>query len=159
MHLHAVLRGAHAYLAPGAVLAELSSEHACRRPGDSPHSIAEIVAHMAFWQDWFLNRCDGVPTPAPRHADVGWPAVNSVRWEVIHQRFEVGFARALSVADDQQRTSEAIRPPLEFDHLAKYTVGDALIHLALHNAHHLGQVIILRQQLGVWPPAAGSWTW
>jgi uncharacterized damage-inducible protein DinB len=159
MHLHAILRGAHAYLAPSAVLAELSAEHACRRSGDSPHSIAEIVAHMAFWQDWFLNRCDGVPTPAPRHADVGWPAVNSVRWEVIHQRFETGLARALAVADDEARTSAAIAPPLEFDHLAKYTVGDALIHLALHNAHHLGQVIILRQQLGAWPPAAGSWTW
>jgi uncharacterized damage-inducible protein DinB len=159
MHLHAILRGAHAYLAPAAVLADLGAEHASRRSGDSPHSIAEIVAHMAFWQDWFLNRCDGVATPAPRHADLGWPAVNTVRWEVILQRFEAGFARALLLADDQQRTSAAIAPPLEFDHLASYTVSDALIHLALHNAHHLGQVIVLRQQLGAWPPTAGSWTW
>jgi hypothetical protein len=43
--------------------------------------------------------------------------------------------------------------------LAHYTIGDVLVHLAQHNAHHLGQVVVLRQLLDRWPPAAGSWTW
>lgn len=114
---------------------------------------------MAFWQDWFLSRCDGIPSPPPGHADLGWPAVSNVRWDVIQQRFEAGFAHALELADDQGRAAGRIAPPLEFGHLEHYTVGDALIHIALHNAHHLGQVITLRQQLGAWPPPAGSWTW
>ena len=37
------------------------------------------------------------------------------------------------------------------------TKRDVLV--ATHNAHHLGQVILLRQLLGAWPPPAGSWTW
>jgi len=36
---------------------------------------------------------------------------------------------------------------------------DWFLHVATHNAHHLGQVILLRQLTGAWPPPAGSWTW
>ena len=158
MHLHAVLRGAHAYLMPTAALAGLSAAHAAER-SQSGHSIAEIVAHMAFWQDWFLDRCDGIARSAPVPAALGWPVVTDAEWGAVQERFEQGFARALAMADDEARTTRAVEPPIEFDHLAQYTTGDVLTHLALHNAHHVGQVITLRQQLGTWPPPAGSWTW
>jgi hypothetical protein len=35
----------------------------------------------------------------------------------------------------------------------------ALVHVANHNAHHLGQIVLLRQLMGRWPPPSGSWTW
>ena len=159
MHLHSVLRGAHAYLTPQATLAGLAPDIAVRTPDGAEHSIAEIVLHMAFWQQWFLDRCDGRATPAPPRADAGWPAVAATSWDAILERFNDGFNRALTLADDETRSALAISPPLEFNHLANYTQGDALIHVALHNAHHLGQVITLRQQMGAWPPPAGSWTW
>ena len=159
MQHRSILRGAHAYLSPAAALAGLDPEIAARKPPEAEHSIAEIVAHMAFWQDWFLDRCDGKPRPSPAHADIGWPAVTSVRWDVVLQRFTDGFDRALALANSDERMSQPIAPSLEFDHLKTYTQGDALVHIALHNAHHLGQVITLRQQLRAWPPPAGSWTW
>jgi uncharacterized damage-inducible protein DinB len=31
--------------------------------------------------------------------------------------------------------------------------------MAAHNSHHLGQVVLLRQILGAWPPPSGSYTW
>ena len=40
--------------------------------------------------------------------------------------------------------------------MASYTIGDALMHLAQHNAYHLGQIVMLRQMLGVWPPPKDS---
>lgn len=40
-----------------------------------------------------------------------------------------------------------------------HSIEDALIHVAQHNAHHLGQVVTLRQVLGCWPPPGGSYTW
>jgi uncharacterized damage-inducible protein DinB len=52
-----------------------------------------------------------------------------------------------------------VTPPIEFPPLTHYTIADALTHVATHNAHHLGQVILLRQLAGTWPPPAGSWTW
>jgi uncharacterized damage-inducible protein DinB len=114
---------------------------------------------MAFWQQWFLDRCDGVAVPMPAPAAIGWPKVDDGHWDVVRERFEAGFERALTLADVGARVMLPITPPIEFDPMATYTVGDALTHIALHNAHHLGQVITLRQQLGSWPPPAGSWTW
>ena len=159
MHLHSLLRGAHAYLSPSAALAGLSSSHAAHRGTPDGHSIAEIVAHMAFWQEWFLDRCEGRHTLAPARAELGWPAVNGMSWDAVYDRFATGFNRALKLADDDARTAQPIAPPLEFGPIANYTVGDALMHISLHNAHHLGQVITLRQMLGAWPPPAGGFTW
>ena len=159
MHLHSILRGSHSYLAPSAALAGLSPDVAAAKPPRAPHSIAEVVAHMAFWQDWFLDRCEGIAAPPPANAAGGWPPIASGEWDRILDRFEAGFKRGLSLADDETRTTAPLAPALEFDHLKRYTIGDALIHVALHNAHHTGQVITLRQQLGSWPPPAGSWTW
>jgi hypothetical protein len=31
--------------------------------------------------------------------------------------------------------------------------------MAAHNPHDLGQVVLLRQMLGAWPPPSGSYTW
>ena len=159
MHLHSLLRGAHSFLAPTATLAGLPPDLASLKPVDSPHSVAEIVAHMAFWQQWFLDRCDGLPIPPPAHARLGWPTVQSGEWSDVLARFDAGFERALTLADDESRRAVPLSPPIEFDALASYTVGDALVHIALHNAHHLGQITTLRQQLGAWPPPAGSYTW
>lgn len=159
MHLHSILRGAHAYLSPLPSLTGLSASHASRRPPDAGHSIVEIVAHMAFWQDWFLDRCDGIATPIPVPASIGWPAVTDGDWDEVLTRFESGFKRALALADDEERAARRVSPAIEFEHLANYTAADVLVHLALHNAHHTGQVITLRQQVGAWPPPAGSWTW
>ena len=159
MRLHSVLRGAHSYLPADATLAGLTTGEAATRPPNAEHSIAEIVAHMAFWQQWFLDRCEGRTTPAPPRAELGWPAVNALSWDEVYERFDAGFRRALSIAENEAGVAQPITPPLEFGHLARYTVGDALIHVALHNAHHLGQVITLRQMMGTWPPPAGRWTW
>lgn len=159
MQLHALFQGAHSYLSTEAVLAGLSAANADRRPPGAPHSIAEIVAHMDFWQGWFLDRCDGTGTPMVAQAALGWPAVAEGEWDAVRQRFETGFARAIALAKDGSRVDSAVVPPIEFGALARYTVRDTLTHVALHNAHHLGQVITLRQQLGAWPPPGGSWTW
>lgn len=159
MKLSAALRGAHAFLAPPDALAGIPAELAERPRGETGHSIAEIVAHMAFWQDWFLDRCDGVAVPPPAAAALGWPPVASGDWTAVLERFLTGHERALAVSRDEARARDAVAPPIEFDFLAHYTIGDALTHLALHNAHHLGQVILLRQLHGAWPPPAGSWTW
>ena len=159
MRPSSILRGAHAYLNPPAALAGLAAHHAHQKSSARAHSIAEIVAHMAFWQDWFLDRCDGVDLPLPAPAALGWPPVRDFEWDPVLKKFEHGFDRALALADHETRSAQAVTPPIEFEPLSRYTVADVLTHVALHNAHHVGQVITLRQLQGSWPPPAGSWTW
>jgi uncharacterized damage-inducible protein DinB len=145
------------YLAPEKTLDGLHNADAERRISGAPHSVAEIVAHLAFWQDWFYARCLGEAKPLPASAAEGWPAVPGNSWPLVQSRFTERLQQlAALTADDLGRP---VSPSIEFPPLASFTIGDALIHVATHNAHHLGQVILLRQLIQAWPPPAGSWTW
>ena len=157
MDLREFLLSPVAHLAPEPALDRLSPDDAERRVPGATHSVAEIVAHLAFWQDWFHARCTGDGVPPPPTAADGWPQVSPGDWPKIHDRFLERLARLGAIADGD--LSRPVTPAIEFAPLAHYTLGDALVHVATHNAHHLGQVIVLRQMLGAWPPPAGSWTW
>lgn len=148
------------FLAPARALEGLSPTLADRRIDGAPHSIAEIVAHLNFWQNWFIRRVEGTAAPMVRHAAEGWPAVAAGSWPVLQQEFVDGLSRLTAWADAAGDALETpLTPAIEFPPLAHYTKHDVVVHVATHNAHHLGQVILLRQLLGAWPPPAGSWTW
>jgi hypothetical protein len=146
------------FLSPRPALDGLAPELADRRVDGAPHTIAEIVAHLAFWQDWFAGRCDGTSGPMPGTAAIGWPPPAPGQWDRVRRQFLAGvdcIAALGAVANPARR----LDPPIEFSPLAEYTVGEVLIHVGAHNAHHLGQVVLLRQMLGAWPPPAGAYTW
>jgi uncharacterized damage-inducible protein DinB len=143
------------HIPPGRALEELASDDAERRLAGAAHSVAEIVAHVTFWQEWFADRCAGLATPLAASAADGWPAVAPGSWPSIHDRFLAGLERIAALKDHDR----PVTPPIEFPPLAHYSVGDALVHIAQHNAHHLGQIILLRQMMGRWPPPSGSFTW
>jgi uncharacterized damage-inducible protein DinB len=147
-----------AFLSAIHALDGLTPELADRRLPGAPHTASEIVAHLAFWQDWFAGRCDGTAGPMPQSAAAGWPAPEPGGWTALRARFLDGLERvaALGASGDPARR---LAPPIEFPPLAEMTVGEVIVHVALHNAHHLGQVVLLRQMLGAWPPPAGSYTW
>jgi uncharacterized damage-inducible protein DinB len=148
-----------AHMPPKQVLDGLSGEDAARKPAGAPHSIAEVVAHAHFWQRWWLARCQGVGEPIVTSAAAGWPAAGSEGWETLRGEFLDVLARLAAIAEDPAALDVPITPAIEFPPLAYHTVRDGLVHVATHNAHHLGQVILLRQLIGVWPPPGGSYTW
>src|SRR4051794_8635441 len=79
------------YLAPGPALDGLDAAIAHRRLPGAGHAIAEIVAHMTFWQEWFSQRCAGTPAPMVQHAAAGWPEVAEGSWPRIQQQFVGGL--------------------------------------------------------------------
>jgi uncharacterized damage-inducible protein DinB len=145
------------YLAPEKAIDGLSSADAERRIDGMSHSVAEIAAHLTFWQDWFYSRCVGSAQPMVSSAAAGWPPVAPGSWRVVRSRFLDRLNALASLGDGD--VTRPLTPAIEFPPLANFTLADALIHVATHNAHHLGQVIVLRQLLGAWPPPSGSWTW
>ena len=155
MHTQELLITPVAFLAPRAIIEGLTSLQAAQLVPGAPHSIAQILAHMIFWQEWFCQRCAGVAAPVVAHAADGWPAVAAGDWPGLQQRFLAGLERAAAL----ECVDKPISPTIDFPPLAAYTVNDAQVHIASHNAHHLGQIVLLRQILGLWPPPAGSWTW
>jgi uncharacterized damage-inducible protein DinB len=145
------------YLAAEKTLEGLSGADAERRVAGAPHSVAEIVGHLAFWQEWFYARCVGEAAAMVSSAAMGWPEVAEGSWEMVRARFLDRLVQVAALGDGD--VSRRLSPAIEFPPLANYTVGDALAHVGTHNAHHLGQIILLRQLMGAWPPPAGSWTW
>jgi uncharacterized damage-inducible protein DinB len=148
-----------AYMPPPRVLSGLSAAQSGVRLSGASHSVVEIAAHMVYWQSWFLERCSGVARPMATSASLGWPAATADEWELWRERFLAGLERAVEIAAGESASVRRVDPPIEFPPLANYTIADAITHLAVHNAHHLGQIVTLRQILGAWPPPEGSWTW
>jgi len=146
------------YLSPRSTLDGLTPELADRLVDGAPHTIAEIVAHLAFWQEWFAGRCDGTAGPMPQSASSGWAPPAPGGWEDVRRRFLDGLERVAILGAEADR-NRRLTPPIEFPPLARITVGEVIVHVATHNAHHLGQVVLLRQMLGAWPPPSGSYTW
>jgi uncharacterized damage-inducible protein DinB len=147
-----------AHISPPAALEGLSAEQAAQVVPGASHSIVEIVAHMQFWQTWFLKRCQGVPEPMVTSAALGWPSAGGADWERLRSSFVDGLEQLAALGADPATLAAPVAPAIEFPPLAHHTVREALVHVAMHNAHHLGQVITLRQLMGAWPPPAGSYT-
>lgn len=148
-----------AFIPPARALESLATADAHRVVSGASHSIAAIVSHLIFWQEWFLQRCAGVDVPVPESAAIGWPAVPAGAWPDVERRFLDGLSRAEAAGQPEPRLDTPIEPAIQFPPLGHYSIGDALTHISQHNAHHLGQVVILRQLLGSWPPPSGSLTW
>ena len=102
------------------------------------------------------------PDAAWTHANCSLTPIRTCRrpppWPAICERFLEGLDTLAAVVAELEPDG-AIQPPIECPLLASYTARDAWEHVAQHNAHHLGQIVVLRQVLGIWPPPAGSYTW
>jgi uncharacterized damage-inducible protein DinB len=158
MHIRELLIDTTTHVPPARAIENLSAKEAMQRLSGASHSIAEILAHMVSWQEWFQRRCEGVGEPIPQKAVEGWPDVQSNTWPTLQSRFVVGLDAFVKMAESSD-LDQKIAPALEALPLAHMTKRDAIIHVANHNAHHLGQIIIIRQMLGLWPPPSRGFTW
>ena len=156
--LRRLYTGAGAYTPPARALAGLTAEQAASKPGGAPHSIAEILAHMHYWQEWALALAEGSPLLLPERAELGWPV--EAEWEALREAYLAGVARVEALSSDE----ELLARPVAFEGAEtigwhRYTAGFALLDIGMHNAHHLGQIVLLRQLAGAWPPDGGGVTW
>lgn len=130
------------------MIADLTSEQATHRPTGAPYSIATVVWHTWFWIHVWVRAIGGEEDPYEGHDPVSdlpeiaaeaWPATREQLREVLQQ------ARGLAAtADPTRRTWRG------------QTVGQNLLQITVHTAYHIGQIALLRQELGLWPPAGGE---
>jgi uncharacterized damage-inducible protein DinB len=117
-----------------------------------PHSIYQLVNHIVYWQEWMVKWLDGENPAAPKHAAGSWPGgvepANPEGWEEARRR----LGKALGALS--RRCGE----DLLSKHGRKSRI-EMLQAIAQHTSYHVGQVVLLRQLMGAWPPPSGGVTW
>ena len=146
--LRAALGGEGAFAPVKNILEGLGRDEAMTRPPGLPYSIAEVVAHMDFWQGRVLTtlETDASP-PQVQHAVDSWQPAT---WPLAAEQFLNGLARLNALSGDAGILSRSFGDESGAAHI---------YNVALHNAHHLGQVVALRRLAGAWPPPSGGETW
>jgi uncharacterized damage-inducible protein DinB len=149
----ATLSGKNAHVESAKVLAGLDWQLAGARPRGVPHSVFQLVNHMTYWQEWVLKWLDGKRPKPPRHAAGGWPGgvapANRMEWSRAVRQFRSSLA-ALG-RSSRRKDLLATRGTM--------TALEMLRTIGSHTSYHVGQVALVRQSLGSWPPPSGGVTW
>ena len=126
----------------------LTPEQAVTKLEGWPYSIAEVVAHMLFWQEHDLATIRAGTEPESTPAE-SWPVVTEADWPRLKEAFLASL----------EQCREVTRHPENLDRFilgGRISVGLRLVWFTGHNAHHLGQVILMRRIIGAWPPPGGG---
>lgn len=96
--LASALAGEGVHLDPAAILDGLTGAEAHTKPHGLPYSIADLVAHLCFWQEW-LNACLATGfTGIPQHSVDGWPSTETDEWDDLRQRYVQSIEEAKRIA-------------------------------------------------------------
>ena len=157
--LTSVLAGESVHLDPAAILDGLTDAQAQTKPYGLPYSIGDLVAHLCFWQEWFNDCLVHGFTGIPQHSEGGWPDVSGGGWDSLRERYIRSIEEAKRIATESASLTNPLLPEANVASLARESRGSALLRGAIHNSHHLGQIITMRRLLGLWPPPGGTITW
>ena len=147
------LSGTGAHVATQNVFAGLDWKLAGTRPEGAPHTVFQLLGHITYWQDWVVKWLEGGDPPIPNHASGGWPGSPAPASAKEWQRAVRDFRSGLGKLEHQSRGPDLLAKR------GKHTRLGMLHAIASHNSYHLGQVVVLRQILGAWPPPSGGVTW
>lgn len=166
--LHDLLLGRGAYAPVPHLLEGLEPHHRQARPNGVAHSLYDHLWHLVFWQEWELAALRGEPTPPVPHAADSWPRADGERptWDELGDRFAAGaealaaLAEAAEAAPAKTAPAEAASPgAADAGPERRVAVRAGVGQIVAHTAYHAGQMVLLRQMLGAWPPPAGGDTW
>ncbi len=114
VNVHELLIEPVAHIAPARAIEGLSAEDAERHVPGVTHSVADLIAHLVFWQDWVVERCKGTPVPMIQSAAAGWPGVVPGAWPDLRENLLEGLARAAALGDSASRSTIRSLPRSSF---------------------------------------------
>ena len=129
------------------------------RPAGAPHSIVEELWHIVYWQDRFLRWARQEHLPYPEKAGLGWrkfDVLDNSEWEDLVTRFREGLLEASGMAAQKGVANQHSTLEEPGSNTGPLTVLEVLANLAVHNAYHLGRIVLLRQMQHSWPPPGGG---
>ncbi len=137
------------------VVKDLTAEQASWKTGNLDNSIWEILNHLNFYNEAYLKRFKGIDYvyPISENSETFSSAETATEdaWRAELERFDSIMSewRNLLEAADESKFDEAVS--------ATNTSlwSSILAHINAHNAHHGGQIVILRKLQGSWDSRKG----
>lgn len=124
------------------------------RPDRAPHSLWQLVEHLRLAQSDILDFCVNPHYEEKKWPDDYWPAAAA-------PPFPRAWTTSLSrcVADRRALQKLAANPKIDLTaripHGSGQTYLRELVLVADHTAFHVGQIVTVRQELGIWKPKRG----
>ncbi len=161
--LSELLRGKGAHADPIACVEDLSASLAGRRVEGFPHSIAQLVSHINYWMEYELRRIRGQRPKYPEHSAESFPAAPSVdeaEWDQLRAGMSELLCELAALAKSSRtELDRQVEPADDGDNKIAGTLESVLWQMVAHNSYHLGQIAMVRQALGAWPPRGGGDSW
>ena len=126
----------------------LTPEQAVIRLEGWPYSIAEVVAHMLFWQKHDLATIETGAEPEASD-EASWPPITKDDWSRLKDEFLASLEKSRELTRDPENLERLILN-------GKFSVGLRMVWFTGHNVYHLGQVVLMRRIIGAWPPPGGG---
>jgi uncharacterized damage-inducible protein DinB len=121
----------------------LTAQQAMWSPGKGNHSVGQLAYHIWYWNQRELNDFNGEKNPKfDGNNNDTFDKFTPAQWDDLVKKLNQVLAdwdKAVETADD-----------------AKLAANASLIaHVGAHNAYHVGQILYVRKQQGVWNPDKG----
>jgi uncharacterized damage-inducible protein DinB len=121
----------------------LTAEQAKWSPGAGNHSIGQLAYHIWYWDDRELQEFNGVkPAAFDGNNNETFDNFTPAQWTELVKKLNQVLAdweKAVESADDAKLAENA----------------SLIAHVGAHNAYHIGQILYVRKQQGVWDPNKG----
>ena len=134
----------------------LTAEQAVWKTENLDNSIWEIVHHLNFYNEAYLKRFKGINYVYPTENNdetftAGAETVSEEAWQAEIEKFDSIMTewRSLLEAADESKFDEAVSAT------NSSAWSSLLAHVNAHNAHHGGQIVVLRKLQGSWNAKEG----
>ncbi len=122
------------------------------RPAGLPHSAWQILEHLRIAQHDILDFCVNPDYEEMTWPDDYWPASpeppGEAAWDDSVRAYKADREAVARLATDPQVDLGARIP-----HGSGQTYGREVLLVLDHTAYHLGELVLLRRLLGIWPGA------
>ena len=105
------------------------------------HSVGQLVRHIVFWNANFLSKLQGDNKPAPSDNNETFK-YDPKQWDSLVQQFD----------KDMTKLEEIVGSA---DDASLQKMAPTVARVAMHNACHIGEIVMVRKEQGSWNPETG----
>ncbi|MEX2402459.1 MAG: DinB family protein [Rhodothermales bacterium] len=123
-------------------------DHRGRRPDGCPHSLWQLLEHIRLAQADILKYCTSDVYEPPTWPDDYWPLdphpPTAEAWQQSVQALLADRAGLIELIEEVDVEDHLLHAP-------EHTYLRETLLVADHTAYHVGQIVLLRRILGIWP--------